>query len=60
MEVSEEKLDKIRIENERYLRKHPELHEMISEFMVALLKDKPKDVLQYAIVFFTSSNTEPD
>ncbi|EAY08446.1 hypothetical protein TVAG_355050 [Trichomonas vaginalis G3] len=60
MEVSEEKLDRIRIDNEKYLRKHPELHDMISEFMVALLKDKPQDVLQYAIVFFTSQHTEPE
>ena len=60
MEVSEDKLDKIRIENEKYLRKHPELHEMISKFMNSLLRDKPTEVLQYAIVFFTTLNTEPE
>jgi hypothetical protein len=59
-ELSDEKLDIIRMENERYLRRHPELNKMISEFMVALLKDKPNEVLPYAVVFFTSSQVEPD
>jgi hypothetical protein len=59
-EISDEKLDKIRMENERYLRRHPELKKMISDFMIALLKDKPKDVLPDAVVFFTSSQVEPD
>jgi hypothetical protein len=59
-EISDEKLDIIRMENERYLRRHPELNKMISEFMVALLKDKPNEVLPYAVVFFTSSQVEPD
>jgi hypothetical protein len=59
-EFSDEKLDIIRIENERYLRRHPELQKMITDFMIALLKDKPKDVLPYAIVFFTSSQVELD
>jgi hypothetical protein len=59
-EECDEKLDKIRMENERYLRQHPELGQMISEFMIALLKDKPKEVLPYAVVFFTSSQVEPD
>lgn len=59
-EELDENLDKIRIENEKYLRRHPELNKMISEFMVALLKDKPNEVLPYAVVFFTSSQVEPD
>ncbi|OHT02467.1 hypothetical protein TRFO_30412 [Tritrichomonas foetus] len=59
-ELLDEKLDQIRIENEKYLRRHPELNKMISEFMMALLKDKPKEVLPYAVVFFTTSQVEPD
>jgi len=59
-EVTEEKLDQIRIENERYLRKHPELGRMISQFMVSLLRDKPKEVLPYAVVFFTTSQVEEE
>jgi hypothetical protein len=59
-EISDEKLDAVRMENERYLRRHPELKKMISDFMIALLKDKPKEVLPYAVVFFTSSQIEPD
>lgn len=55
MENEEELLDNVRIENERYLRRHPELGAMVKDFMIALLKDKPEDVFQYASVFFTSS-----
>ena len=59
-EISEETFDQIRIENEKYLRKHPEFHDLISKFMISLLKDQPKDVMQYAIVYFTSANIETD
>jgi hypothetical protein len=33
---------------------------MISDFMVALLKDKPKEVLPDTFIFFTSSQFELD
>ena len=59
-DLVDENLDQIRMENERYLRHHPELKKMISDFMVSLLKDKPKEVLPYAVVFFTSSQVEFD
>jgi hypothetical protein len=60
-ELSDEKLDLTRVENERYLRRDPEVkNKMISEFMVGLLKDEPKGVLPYAVVFFTSSHVESD
>jgi len=60
VEIKDETIDQIRIDNERYLRKHPELNEMISKFMIALLKDKPTDVMQYAIVYFTSAHVDPE
>ena len=56
----DEKLDQIRIENEKYLRKHPELKTMIFNFMMALLKDKPTEILPYAVFFFTSSQVQND
>jgi len=59
-DVTGERLDEVRMENERYPRRHPELNKMISEFMVALLKDKPKEVLPCAVVFCTSSQVESD
>jgi hypothetical protein len=59
-ERSDEKMDLIRIQNERYSRHHPELREMIPDLIVVLLKDKPKGVLHYGVVFFTSSQIAPD
>jgi hypothetical protein len=50
----------IRIEKERCLGRHPELRKVIPEMMVALLKDKPKEVLPYDVVFLTSSRMKPD
>lgn len=46
-------LDKLRIENERYMRAHPELNEAVQEFVYAALKRKPDDVRAFAIDFFT-------
>jgi hypothetical protein len=46
--------------NDRSLCHHPELKKMIPELMIALLKDKPKEVLPYGVVFFTSSQIESD
>ena len=46
-------LDKLRIENERYMRAHPELNEAVQEFVYAVLKRKPEDVRSFAIDFFT-------
>ena len=43
-----------RINNEKYFRVHPELREMTSAFISALLVDKPDDVHLYAEQFFTN------
>lgn len=34
-----------RVNNEAYLRKHPELQNMISVFLYKVLEEKPKDIL---------------
>ena len=46
-------LDKLRIENERYMRDHPELNAAVQEFVISVLKRKPDDVRAFAIDFFT-------
>lgn len=42
----------LRIENERYLRAHPELQTMLSSFMASVLRDRPDDVVKHAVAFF--------
>lgn len=41
-----------RVNNELYLRKHPELQNMISVFLFKVLEEKPKDILAYAGKYF--------
>lgn len=50
---SRAELDKLRIENERYMRDHPELNAAVQEFVYSVLKRKPDDVRAFAIDFFT-------
>ena len=48
----EKQIEKIkfftRIDNEIYLRQHPELDFILENFLVKLLEDKPENVIQYA------------
>jgi len=46
-------LDKTRIENEKYMRDHPELNNAVQEFVLSVLKRKPDDVRSFAVDFFT-------
>lgn len=41
-----------RVNNETYLRKHPELQNLISVFLFRVLEEKPKDILAYAGKYF--------
>lgn len=41
-----------RVNNEIYLRKHPQLQNMISVFLFKVLEEKPKDILAYAGKYF--------
>eukprot|EP00297_Palpitomonas_bilix_P026013 CAMPEP_0113919014 /NCGR_PEP_ID=MMETSP0780_2-20120614/33684_1 /TAXON_ID=652834 /ORGANISM="Palpitomonas bilix" /LENGTH=472 /DNA_ID=CAMNT_0000918911 /DNA_START=268 /DNA_END=1682 /DNA_ORIENTATION=+ /assembly_acc=CAM_ASM_000599 len=43
-----------RVENEHYLRAHPEMSDMIHSFYVNLLEDRPRNPVDYAFSFFTS------
>eukprot|EP00050_Salpingoeca_kvevrii_P022015 m.119862 g.119862 ORF g.119862 m.119862 type:complete len:77 (-) comp9565_c0_seq3:1893-2123(-) len=42
-----------RIENERYLRSHPEIALMLREFSKAVLTHKPEDIPAFAADFFS-------
>ena len=50
---SRKELDQMRIENERYMKSHPELNDAVQEFVYAVLKQKPENVRDFAINFFT-------
>ncbi len=52
-QMQRDQMDKLRIENERYMKEHPELNEAIQDFVYAVLKRKPDDVRAFAIDFFT-------
>lgn len=47
-----------RVNNETYLRKHPELKNMISVFLFKVLEEKPKDILAYAGKYFDQPDLE--
>lgn len=58
-------LDKanLRIENEKYIRSHPELDEIINNFLISCLKEKPKDIIEYSVKYFVKNqvgNTSND
>ena len=46
----------MRKENELYLRKHPEIQEMLQVFLCKVLYDQPKDVVEYAGEYFDEYN----
>jgi hypothetical protein len=48
----EKKKLNLRIENERYLREHPELAAMIKLFLQDVLNDYPDNILEYAGNYF--------
>jgi hypothetical protein len=43
----------LRIDNERYLREHPELSDLLQSFMTRVLQERPEHPLQFAVDFFT-------
>ena len=47
-----------RVNNETYLRKHPELQNMVSVFLFKVLEEKPKDILEYAGKYFDQPNLQ--
>ena len=45
-----------RIDNEKYLREHPEIEFIIQQFLVKLLEDQPKNCIKDAGKFFHTTN----
>lgn len=45
-----------RIDNEKYLREHPEIEFIIQQFLVKLLEDQPRNCISYAGNFFHHTN----
>ncbi|XP_064620592.1 RIIa domain-containing protein 1-like [Lineus longissimus] len=56
----QEKINKFkvetRMENEKYLRQHPEVECLIAGFLGEILKKRPENIREYAARHFTNSN----
>ncbi|XP_074538726.1 RIIa domain-containing protein 1 [Halichoeres trimaculatus] len=49
---------KTRIDNERYLRSHPEVEVLISNFLRDVLLERPVDIHEFAADYFTDPNLQ--
>ncbi|XP_023657213.1 RIIa domain-containing protein 1 [Paramormyrops kingsleyae] len=47
---------KTRISNEKYLRAHPEVEVLLSEFLRSLFFKRPVDICEFAADYFTDPN----
>ncbi|XP_074650980.1 RIIa domain-containing protein 1-like [Tubulanus polymorphus] len=45
-----------RLENEKYLRNHPEVECLIAGFLGDILKNRPENIREFAAAHFTKSN----
>ncbi|KNC51140.1 uncharacterized protein AMSG_06491 [Thecamonas trahens ATCC 50062] len=54
----DEDLIQVRLENERYLRKHPELHAMLDVFSQRVLRERPSDLSSFAASFFSDPDLQ--
>ena len=50
--IVDDKIIEIRMENEEYLRKHPELSILITAFVMKVLDEHPENILECAGEFF--------
>ena len=48
----------LRLENEKYIRAHPELGKMIRSFIQHTLRERPDDVTAHARAFFSRSASD--
>ncbi len=49
----------LRMETEVYLRSHPELGEMIQDFVMHCLKSQPEDIQKEAVNYFVRESATP-
>ena len=60
LKIQKQKMDQIkfysRIDNEKYLREHPEMEFIIENFLIKLLQDRPINSLKYAGEYFNKTD----
>lgn len=60
LSIQKEKIQKIkyytRIDNEKYLREHPEIEFIIQNYIVKLLEDRPSNTLTYSGKYFHNTD----
>ena len=60
LRIQKQKMEQIkfhsRIDNEKYLREHPEIEFIIENFLVKLLQDRPGNTLKYAGEYFNKTD----
>ena len=60
LRIQKQKMEQIkfhtRIDNEKYLREHPEMEFIIENFLVKLLQDRPANTLKYAGEYFNKTD----
>ncbi|KAM9851516.1 RIIa domain-containing protein 1 [Aulostomus maculatus] len=49
---------KMRIDNQKYLRSHPEVEVMVGHFLRNVILKRPDDVLEFAAEHFTNPNLQ--
>jgi hypothetical protein len=45
-----------RVDNEKYLREHPEVEFLLGQYLVKLLEDRPNNTLKYSGEFFNKTD----
>jgi len=59
LKIQKQKMEQIkfhsRIDNEKYLREHPEIEFIIENFLIKLLQDRPANTLKYAGEYFNKT-----
>lgn len=57
MDIQEKEVQKIKVglrkSNEEYLRKHPEIQQILRVFVTKVLREQPSDILEFSGNFFT-------
>ncbi|ORX78871.1 hypothetical protein BCR32DRAFT_328365 [Anaeromyces robustus] len=53
-------MNNIRVSNEKYLREHPEINDIVGYFVSEVLKNKPKDIQEYAAKVLSKDTLRED
>jgi len=52
--------DEVKKEHTTYINKHPEIRQLLNDFLSTVLLEKPDDVYAYAQEYFSYFNTEKE